>query len=184
MVWSLLMKNSASLRLMKHFLSWQASPVENVHEVNRSIAGLVDPVSMSGPARIRSIPRLGTELCDGRARCLFRGGVEVSAAFIGGEPLLLGFCMHALTQPRHYETEQATPCPGDRIRKRVGQSSLKQLVQEATDKIERQSIEVALDLTCNNRASAAHLLGLSRQSLYTKLRRYGLYSPSKPANRR
>ena len=107
--------------------------------------------------------------------------VSVSAAFIGGERLLLGFCMHALTQPSHYETEQATSCPGDRIRKRVGQSSLKQLVQEATDKIERQSIEVALDLTCNNRASAAQLLGLSRQSLYTKLRRYGLYSPSKPA---
>ena len=32
----------------------------------------------------------------------------------------------------------------------------------------------ALKLTGNNRASAAEMLGLSRQSLYVKLRRYSL----------
>ena len=32
----------------------------------------------------------------------------------------------------------------------------------------------ALELTRDNRASAAEILGLSRQSLYVKLRRYGL----------
>jgi DNA-binding protein Fis len=31
-----------------------------------------------------------------------------------------------------------------------------------------------LELTRDNRASAAEMLGLSRQSLYVKLRRYGL----------
>ena len=36
------------------------------------------------------------------------------------------------------------------------------------------SIEAALELTSDNRASAAEMLGLSRQSLYVKLRRYGL----------
>ena len=35
-------------------------------------------------------------------------------------------------------------------------------------------IEAALELTRDNRASAAEMLGLSRQSLYVKLRRYGL----------
>ena len=35
-------------------------------------------------------------------------------------------------------------------------------------------IEAALELTGDNRASAAEILGLSRQSLYVKLRRYGL----------
>ena len=35
-------------------------------------------------------------------------------------------------------------------------------------------IEAALNLTCDNRASAADVLGLSRQSLYVKLRRFGL----------
>ena len=32
----------------------------------------------------------------------------------------------------------------------------------------------ALQLTGDNRSAAAELLGLSRQSLYTKLKRYGL----------
>ena len=40
--------------------------------------------------------------------------------------------------------------------------------------IERLCIEAALELTRDNRASAAEMLGLSRQSLYAKLRRYGL----------
>jgi DNA-binding NtrC family response regulator len=35
-------------------------------------------------------------------------------------------------------------------------------------------IEAALKLTGDNRATAAELLGLSRQSLYVKLRRFGL----------
>ena len=56
----------------------------------------------------------------------------------------------------------------------VGRVSLKQLVRETTDLIEKLSIEAALRLTDDNRASAAELLGLSRQSLYVKLRRYGL----------
>ncbi len=35
-------------------------------------------------------------------------------------------------------------------------------------------IEAALRMTDNNRASAADMLGLSRQSLYLKLRRYDI----------
>jgi DNA-binding NtrC family response regulator len=56
----------------------------------------------------------------------------------------------------------------------VGRISLKELVRETTDIIERLSIETALEMTGDNRASAAEMLGLSRQSLYVKLRRYGL----------
>ena len=52
--------------------------------------------------------------------------------------------------------------------------SLKELVRETTDLIERLCIEAALELTRDNRASAAEMLGLSRQSLYVKLRRFGL----------
>jgi DNA-binding NtrC family response regulator len=37
-------------------------------------------------------------------------------------------------------------------------------------------IEAALEMTHNNRASAAEMLGLSRQSLYVKLRRFGISS--------
>jgi transcriptional regulator PpsR len=56
----------------------------------------------------------------------------------------------------------------------VGRVPLKELVRETTDVIERMCIEAALKLTEDNRASAAEMLGLSRQSLYVKLRRYGL----------
>ena len=57
-------------------------------------------------------------------------------------------------------------------------AALKGLVREATDVIERLCIEAALKLTSDNRASAAEMLGLSRQSLYVKLRRYGLGDPA------
>jgi DNA-binding NtrC family response regulator len=56
----------------------------------------------------------------------------------------------------------------------VGRMPLKDIVRESTDLIERLCIEAALDQADDNRASAAGMLGLSRQSLYTKLHRHGL----------
>lgn len=56
----------------------------------------------------------------------------------------------------------------------VGRVPLKDIVRESTDLIERLCIEAALTFTSNNRASAAEILGLSRQSLYSKLNRHGL----------
>lgn len=56
----------------------------------------------------------------------------------------------------------------------VGQVSLKDIVRETTDVIERLCIEAALTMTKDNRASAAEMLGLSRQSLYVKMRRFGV----------
>jgi transcriptional regulator PpsR len=56
----------------------------------------------------------------------------------------------------------------------IGRVPLRDMVRETTDVIEKLSIEAALELTGNNRASAAEMLGLSRQSLYVKLRRFGL----------
>jgi DNA-binding NtrC family response regulator len=56
----------------------------------------------------------------------------------------------------------------------VGRVPLKELVRESTDMIERLCIEAALELTGDNRASAAEILGLSRQSLYAKLHRHGI----------
>ena len=56
----------------------------------------------------------------------------------------------------------------------VGRVSLKEIVRESTDLIERLCIEAALVYTADNRASAAEILGLSRQSLYSKLHRHGL----------
>jgi transcriptional regulator PpsR len=56
----------------------------------------------------------------------------------------------------------------------VGSASLKDIVAETTDVVEKMCIETAVDLTNNNRVAAAEMLGLSRQSLYVKLRKYGL----------
>jgi transcriptional regulator PpsR len=58
----------------------------------------------------------------------------------------------------------------------VGYSTLKDIVAETTEIIERMCIETALELTRNNRVAAAELLSLSRQSLYVKLRKFGLLS--------
>jgi transcriptional regulator PpsR len=56
----------------------------------------------------------------------------------------------------------------------VGSASLKDIVAETTDVVEKMCIETAVELTGNNRVAAAEMLGLSRQSLYVKLRKYGL----------
>lgn len=56
----------------------------------------------------------------------------------------------------------------------VGSATLKEIVAETTDVVERMCIETAVELTSNNRVAAAEMLGLSRQSLYVKLRKYGL----------
>ncbi len=59
----------------------------------------------------------------------------------------------------------------------IGRMPLKDIVRDSADVIEQLCIEAALDLTGGNRANAADLLGLSRQSLYTKLHRLGLFAP-------
>lgn len=62
----------------------------------------------------------------------------------------------------------------------VGSASLKEIVSRTTDVIERMSIEAAIELTGNNRAAAAEMLGLSRQSLYTKLNKFDLHTKPDP----
>ncbi len=56
----------------------------------------------------------------------------------------------------------------------VGSAPLKEIVSETTDVIEKMCIETAVEMTRNNRVAAAEMLGLSRQSLYVKLRKFGL----------
>ena len=68
----------------------------------------------------------------------------------------------------------ATPRSVEQLTELVGRMSLKEIVRESTDMIERLCIEAALTYTADNRASAAEILGVSRQSLYSKLHRHGL----------
>ena len=63
----------------------------------------------------------------------------------------------------------------------VGRVSLPELVRDTVEMVERHFIEAALELTRDNRTAAAEVLGLSRQSLYLKLRRHRLL-PTEPAD--
>lgn len=56
----------------------------------------------------------------------------------------------------------------------VGSATLRDIVAQTTDVVEKMCIETAVQLTMNNRVAAAEMLGLSRQSLYVKLRKYDL----------
>jgi transcriptional regulator PpsR len=103
--------------------------------------------------------------------------VEISAVSVmnGGESCF-GFDIRDIgprTRPPARVAHGATRSV-EQLTELIGRVPLKDLVREATDAIERLCIEAALELTGDNRASAAEMLGLSRQSLYVKLRRYGL----------
>jgi transcriptional regulator PpsR len=104
--------------------------------------------------------------------------VEISAVSAGqtDEPCL-GFSVRSVER-----RITAAPAPRGRqlprsveqLTELIGRVPLKDIVRETTDVIERLCIEAALELTGDNRASVAEMLGLSRQSLYVKLHRYGL----------
>lgn len=59
------------------------------------------------------------------------------------------------------------------ITEQIGKSPLLDLVRKTSAAVERHCIEIALLRSDGNRTAAAELLGLSRQSLYAKLNRYG-----------
>ena len=103
--------------------------------------------------------------------------VEVSAALISeGATGRLGFAIRDVGARLPGPTREVTGTGRsvEQLTQLIGRVPLKDLVREATDLIERLCIEAALELTTDNRAAAAEMLGLSRQSLYVKLRRYGL----------
>jgi transcriptional regulator PpsR len=103
--------------------------------------------------------------------------VEISAgAVLNGGEACYGFAIRAINRRvvPQTETPRTFPKSLEQIIELIGRVSLKDLVREATDVIERLSIEAALTMTGDNRASAAEVLGVSRQSLYVKMRRHGL----------
>ena len=89
------------------------------------------------------------------------------------EPIGYGFAVRFLREDGIADNHAATP-DDSAIADLVGKAPLKYLVRESTDVIERNCIEAALSLTDNNRAAAAQALGLSRQTLYAKLKQYDL----------
>lgn len=103
--------------------------------------------------------------------------VEISAVSVrDGLENFYGFVIRPVRArvPAKRDSAVELPRTAEQVKGLVGRMSLKDIVRETTDVIERMCIEAALSLTQNNRASAAELLGLSRQSLYSKLNRFGM----------
>jgi transcriptional regulator PpsR len=114
--------------------------------------------------------------------------VEVAAVSVAGARPCLGFAIRP--SPRRIpEGRFEGRLPGGRdvprsveqMAELVGRVSMKTLVRETTDLIEKLCIEAALRITRDNRASAAEMLGLSRQGLYAKMHRYGVGDLDGPA---
>lgn len=104
--------------------------------------------------------------------------VEISAAWLNARAApVMGLIvrdasrMEALRRPGQVPGGEES---GSSVVELVGSSKLKDIVAETADVVERMCIETAVELTRNNRVAAAEMLGLSRQSLYVKLRKYGL----------
>lgn len=103
--------------------------------------------------------------------------VEISAVALGSEEGSdLGFIIRNVGRRigAHSGPQSDITKSREQLTELIGRVPLKELVRETTDVIERMCIEAALKLTGDNRATAAEMLGLSRQSLYVKLRRFGL----------
>lgn len=107
--------------------------------------------------------------------------IEVSAVSVpDGDLPCYGFSMRRVAR-RAPAREMAAAAPDINLphskadmSQLVGRVPLKEIVRDTTDVIERLCIEAALELTGNNRASAAEILGVSRQSLYSKLNRFSI----------
>ena len=103
--------------------------------------------------------------------------VELSATWLDDRPQPL-LVLVVRDASRAETLRRTTMGPADdgvrNVMELVGSATLKDIVAETTDVIEKMCIETALELTRNNRVAAAEMLSLSRQSLYVKLRKYGL----------
>jgi len=130
---------------------------------------LIANLRMRGPVRLLQTMLRGALGSESR--------VEVSAAEVPGQGQpAYGFAIRDIG-PRiggSAKNSGGMPPPAANLSELVGRVPLRELVRDATDVIEKLAIEAALELSSDNRALAAEMLGLSRQSLYVKLRRFNI----------
>ena len=104
--------------------------------------------------------------------------VDVAGVTLTGDQPTYGFFIRDIQVGRsvHKSATSGMADSVEQLSQLVGRMPMKDIVGETSTMIERMCIQAALELTHNNRASAAEMLGLSRQSLYVKLHRYGIVS--------
>jgi len=102
--------------------------------------------------------------------------VEISAAAVGsGATACLGFTIRDVGRRLTTAAKRTDIAKSvDQMTELVGRVPMKDIVGNTAGLIEQMCIKAALELTRDNRAAAADLLGISRQSLYVKLRLYDL----------
>jgi transcriptional regulator PpsR len=139
------------------------------------VTGVDVQIILSNLREHRVVSRFQTILRDGFGG---RHDVELSAGQIDEAGGTFGFSIREVAAVAadvvRTAGEGGLPYQVEQFADLVGRVPLKDLVRDTSDIIEKMCIESALRLTGNNRASAAEMLGLSRQSLYIKLRRYNL----------
>ena len=112
----------------------------------------------------------------GLGLCIVAGPVHAAVAVQSGLQRCLGFTIRDMGRRLSLDgrANKELPRSASQMTELVGRAPLRDIVRDTTDLVERLCIDAALQLTGDNRASAAELLGLSRQSLYIKLRRFGM----------
>ncbi|MBS0531929.1 MAG: transcriptional regulator PpsR [Proteobacteria bacterium] len=101
--------------------------------------------------------------------------IEISAAQNDGDEKHVGVLLRNVARrlPAYGEGDMLRGALGP-VSEQIGKSSLRKLVKNAVSIVEQHYVKQALELAGGNRTATAELLGLSRQSLYAKLNRYGL----------
>ncbi len=137
---------------------------------------LIDNAARSGAMRLyatRLAGAHGSQLSVELSATHLDGGGDAGFAFVIRDTSR----MEGLREPIGSILPGPAPVSNDAMRNvmdLVGSAPLKDIVSATTDVVEKMCIETAVELTENNRVAAAEMLGLSRQSLYVKLRKYGL----------
>ncbi len=125
---------------------------------NRSVRLL--PMTLTGD--------LGTET---QVEVSAAGNADTSMAYYG---VMLRDVSRRVTYP---SDDHLTAVLGA-VTEQIGRTPLLQVVRETSDAVERHYIKAALQRVDGNRTAAAEILGLSRQSLHTKLNRYAAVAGS------
>ena len=143
---------------------------EFLHRGTVDLKVLLDNTARAGAIRMYSTRLIGEF---GSQRM-----VEISATFLAdGLHPAFAFAIRDASRAevvRQIDGPTTTADEATSVRELVGSATLKEIVTDTTDVIEKMCIETAIELTGNNRVAAAEMLGLSRQSLYVKLRKFDL----------
>lgn len=102
--------------------------------------------------------------------------VEVSAVGnADGDPEYIGLVVRDVTRRlKSTAGEDRLSAALKAVTEQIGHTPLRKLVSGTVAVVEQHYVKAALDIANGNRTAAAEILGLSRQSLYAKLDRYGI----------